>query len=130
MLTANSGVSRSVFTKRNPWSSRVIYFHARRGFARWREQYIPVRVRLAQKPNAAMASAAARIVDSTLTSRAAGFLLAERRERRKSKAGFCAMARAVHTGTRASRAKAQRGYGKRSSSAGKKKGRLFSRPKS
>jgi hypothetical protein len=59
MLTANSGVSRSVFTKRNPWSSRVIYFHARRGFARWREQYIPVRERLAQKPNAAMASAAA-----------------------------------------------------------------------
>jgi hypothetical protein len=56
-ISPPGGVSRSVFTKRNPWSSRVIYFHARRGFARWREQYIPVRVRLAQKPNAAMASA-------------------------------------------------------------------------
>ena len=57
------------------------------------------------------------------------FLTAERRERRKSKAGFCAMARAVQTSTRASRAKHQRGYCKRSSSAGKKKAGFESRPK-
>jgi hypothetical protein len=60
---------------------------ARRNFARWREQYKPVRGRLFEF-----------------------FLDFGRRERLKSKADFIARAGAVHSRTRAPRNKIQRGY--------------------